>query len=72
MPGVPRKYAEHKLHVRLDAKPVKQPLHRFAEGKQRTIGEEIARLLAVGFIMQFFHLDRLANPVMVLKKNKTW
>ena len=57
MPGVPRKYAEHKLHVRPDAKPVKQPLRCFAGGKQRTIGEEIARLLAAGFIMEVFHPD---------------
>lgn len=55
-----------------DAKPVKQPLCRFAEGKRRTIGEEIAWLLAAGFIMEVFHLDWLANPVLVLKKNKTW
>ena len=72
MPGVPRKYAEHKLHVRPDAKPVKQPLRRFAEGKRRTIREEITRLLAAGFIMEVFHPDWLANPVLVLKKNNTW
>jgi hypothetical protein len=72
MPGVPRKFAEHKLHVRPDAKPVKQPLRRFSEEKRRTIGEEIARLLAAGFIMEVFHPDWLANPVLVLKKNKTW
>ena len=68
MPGVPRKYAENKLHVRPDAKPVKQPLRRFAEGKRCTIGEEITRLLAAGFIMEVFHPDWLANPVLVLKK----
>ena len=72
MSSVPRKYAEDKLHVRPDAKPVKQPLHRFVEGKRRTIGEEITRLLAAGFIMEVFHPDWLANPVLVLKKNNTW
>ena len=72
MPGVPRKYVKHKLHVWSDAKPVKQPLRHFSEEKRHTIGEEIARLLAAGFIMEVFHPDWLANPVLVLKKNKTW
>jgi hypothetical protein len=63
MPGVPRELAEHSLNVRPDAKPVKQPLRRFAE--------EIARLLAASFIMEVFYPDWLANPVLVLKKNNT-
>ena len=72
MPGILRKYAEHKLHVRKGAKPVRQPLRRFSEEKRRTIGEEVAKLLAAGFIMEVFHPECLANPVLVLKKNKTW
>ena len=57
MSGVPREFAEHSLHVRPDVKPVKQGLRRFAEDKRRAIGEEIARLLATGFIMEVFHPD---------------
>jgi hypothetical protein len=72
MPGVPRELAEHSLNVRPDAKPVKQPLRRFAEEKRKAIGEEIAWLLTVGFIMEVFYPDWLANPVLVLKKNNTW
>jgi hypothetical protein len=72
MPGVPRELAEHSLNVQPDAKPVKQPLRRFAEEKRKAIGEEIARLLATGFIMEVFYPDWLANPVLVLKKNNTW
>jgi hypothetical protein len=72
MPGVPRELAEHSLHVWPDAKPVKQPLLHFAEEKRKAIGEEIARLLAGGFIMEVFYPDWLANPVLVLKKNNTW
>jgi hypothetical protein len=72
MPGVPRELAEHSLHVRPDAKPVKQPLWRFTEEKRKAIGEEIARLLAAGFIMEVFYPDWWANPVLVLKKNNTW
>jgi hypothetical protein len=72
MPGVRRELAEHSLNVRPDAKPVKQPLQRFVEEKRKAIGEEIARLLAAGFIMEVFYPDWLSNPVLVLKKNNTW
>jgi hypothetical protein len=72
MPGVLRELAEHSLHVRLDAKPVKRPLRRFAEEKRKVIGEEIVRLLAASFIMEVFYPDWLVNLVLVLKKNNTW
>ena len=61
MPGVPKEFAEHKLHVREDAKPVKQPLRRLSEEKHRIVGEEIARLLAAGFIMEVFFPEWLAS-----------
>jgi hypothetical protein len=61
MPGVPRELAEHALNIRPDAKPIKQPLWRFAEEKRKAIGEEIARLLAAGFIMEVFYPDWLAH-----------
>jgi hypothetical protein len=56
----------------MDAKPVKQLLQRFAEEKRKAIGEEIAWLLAAGFIIEVFYPHWLANPVLVLKKNNTW
>jgi hypothetical protein len=67
MPGVSRELAEHSLHVWPDAKPVKQPLRHFAEEKRKAIGEEIARILAVSFIMEVFYPDWLENPILVLK-----
>ena len=54
MPGVPTDFAEHKLHVREDAKPIRQPLRRMSKEKKRVVGEEVARLLAAGFIMEVF------------------
>ena len=72
MPGVPRDLAEHELKVKPDAKPVKQPLRCFHDERRKAIGEEIARLLAAGFIMEVIHPTWLANPVLVLKKNGTW
>ena len=65
MPGVPRELAEHTLNVDPKFKPVKQFLCRFNEGR-KAIGEEVARLLVAGFIVEVFHLEWLANPVLVL------
>ena len=72
MPCVPRELAKHSSHVRPDAKLVKQSLRRLAEEKRSTIGEDITRLFAAGFIMEVFHPEWLANPVLVLKKINTW
>ena len=55
MPGIPRKVAEHTLKIHPGSKPVKQRLRRFDEEKRRAIGEEIAKLLAAGFIKEVYH-----------------
>jgi hypothetical protein len=34
------------------------------------MGEELSRLLAAGFVKEVQHLDWIANPVLILKKNK--
>ena len=53
-----------------DLKETFDNLRRLLEEKRRVVGEEIARLLAAGFIMEVFFLEWLANPVLVLNKNK--
>ena len=55
MPGVPRELAEHTLNVDPKFKPVRQFLRRFNEERWKAIGEEVARLLAAGFIVEVFH-----------------
>ena len=72
MPGVPRELVEHTVNIDLKFKPVKQFLRRFNKERRKAIGEEVARLLAAGFIIEVFHPEWLANPVLVLKKNDTW
>ena len=72
MPGVVRELAEHNLNIDPKLKPVKQFLRHFNDVRRNTIGEEIARLLAAGFIREVFYPEWLANPVLVLKKNGTW
>jgi hypothetical protein len=57
MSGLPRELAEHSLHVRPDAKPVKQRLRCFTEEKRKAIGEEIAQILIANFIMEVFYPD---------------
>ncbi|WVZ76322.1 hypothetical protein U9M48_024306 [Paspalum notatum var. saurae] len=59
MPGVPRELAEHQLKVFPNAKPIKQRLRA-----------ELTRLKAAGFLREVMHPEWLANPVLVLKKNK--
>lgn len=72
MPGVPREFAEHHLNVDPKAKPIQQYLCRFNEERRKAIGEEVARLLAAGFIVEVFRPKWLANPVLVFKKNGTF
>ena len=65
MPNIPREVTEHTLKIHLGSRPVKQCLHHFDEEKCRAIGEEIAKLLAAGFIKEVNHPEWLANPVLV-------
>jgi hypothetical protein len=70
MLGVPRELAEHKLKVYPQARPIRQKLCRFTPDKREAIHAELARLVAAGFIREVLHPEWLANPVLVLKKNK--
>ena len=72
MPGIPRRLAEHSLNILKGYKLVKQTLRRFSEPKRQAMGEELAKLLKVGFIKEIKHPDWLANLVMVPKKDKFW
>jgi hypothetical protein len=72
MPGISREVTKRALKIRLGSKPVKQRLHRFDEEKRRTIGEEIAKLLAAGFIKEVYHPEWLANPILVRRKSGKW
>ena len=69
MPGIPRDVTEHALNIHPGSKPVRQCLRRFDEKKHRTIGEEIVKLSATGFIKEVYHPEWLANPVLVRKKS---
>ena len=70
MPGIPRKVAEHALRLVPGSKPTKQRLRRFDDERHRSNGEEVAKLLAAGFIKEVYHFDWLANPVLVKKETR--
>ena len=65
MSDIPREVTEHTLKIHLVSKPMKQCLRRFDEGKHRTIGKEITKLLAARFIKEVYHPEWLANPILV-------
>lgn len=55
------------IEIKPSSKPVKQNLHWFDARKNRVVREEVAKILAVGFIKEIHH--PVAHPVLV-KKNK--
>jgi hypothetical protein len=69
MPGVPRRLIKHSLNVDRKATPKRQHLRRFADDRRDAIKKELAKLLAAGFIQEFFHPEWLANTMLVHKKN---
>jgi hypothetical protein len=71
MLGVPKELIEHCLKVDPKATPKKQRLQRFTPNKREAIKKELAKLLAVGFIKEVYHLEWLANPILALIKNNT-
>src|SRR6185369_14750149 len=51
-------------------KLVKQSTRRLSDERRKVIGDELAKLLASGFIMEVLHPDWLSNPVLVEKKKE--
>jgi hypothetical protein len=72
MSCISREVTEHALEIWAGSRPVKQRLRHFNEEKCKVIGEEIHKLLEVGFIKEVHHPEWLANPVLVKKKNGNW
>src|SRR6266542_3381244 len=72
MPSVPREVIGHSLNVKEGAKSVKQRLRRFAQDRKEAIRDELTKLMTANFIKEVYHLDWLANPILVKKKNGKW
>ena len=60
---MPKELAEHHLNLDTTVRPVKQSVRRMSDEKRKIIGDEVAKLLAAGFIMEILYPNWLANPV---------
>ncbi|XP_059669124.1 uncharacterized protein LOC132314258 [Cornus florida] len=69
MPGLSRKLVEHRLPIKKDFQPYKQPPRRMSSEVMLKIKEEIERLLKAGFIRTVRYVEWLSNVVPVMKKN---
>jgi hypothetical protein len=69
MLGVSREVTEHTLNIKPSSKPIKQGLRCFNQEKRRAMGEELSRLLTIGFTKEVQHPDWIANHILVQKKN---
>jgi hypothetical protein len=72
MPGISWEVSEHTLNIKPSLRRVKQGLQCFNQENQWAMGKELSNLLAVGFVKKVQHLDWIANPVHVPKKNRRW
>ncbi|KAL1225056.1 hypothetical protein V5N11_002835 [Cardamine amara subsp. amara] len=73
MLGIDPAIISHELHVDQSLKPIKQ-IKRTKVGPDRAkaVNHEVDRLLRSGSILEVKYPDRLANPVIVKKKNEKW
>jgi hypothetical protein len=68
MSSIFQEVAKHTLNIEPGSKLVKNGMRCFNEEKRNVIGEELAKLLTVGFIKEVLHPDWIANQVLVPKK----
>ena len=65
-PGIDSEFICHHLNVNLSVVSRKQPPRRFLKE------HVVVKLKQAGAIKEFFYPDRLANTVLVKKKNRKW
>lgn len=69
MPGLDRNLVEHRLPIKPECKPYKQPPRRMSTEVMLKVKEKIERLLQAGFIRTARYVEWLSNIVPVVKKN---
>ena len=67
MPGIDPSTMVHQLNVSSSFLPVWQMKKVSSQERDKTIVEEVHKLLDVGFIKEVYYPERLANIVMVRK-----
>ena len=72
MGGIDPTVITHRLNASLSFKPVKQKQRSFAPERQKSINEEVDKLLQVGAIREVEYPEWLANVVLIKKENGRW
>ena len=72
MPGIDPSIIVHKLNVSPSFPPIWQKKQVFAQEWDKSIAEEVWKLLEADFIREVYYPDWLANVVMVKKANGKW
>ena len=72
MPGINPEVIDHRLSIKVDAKPIKQRPRRINEERSRVVSNEVDRPPQAGFIRETFYPNWLSNPILVKKKNEKW
>ena len=72
MPRIDPSTIVHKLNVSPSFPPIQQKKRVFAQEQDKTIAEEVQKLLEADFIREVHYPNWLANVVMVKKTNRKW
>ena len=72
MGGIDPTVITHRLNVSPSFRPIKQKRRSFAPERQKTINEEVSKLLQANVIREVEYHEWLANVVLVKKENGKW
>ena len=72
MGGIDPTITTHRLNVSPSFKPIKQKRRSFAPKRQKSINEEVGKLLQAGAIREVEYPEWLANVELVKKANGKW
>ena len=72
MGGIDPTLITHTLNVSPSFKPIKQKMRSFAPERQKSINEEVGKLLHAGAIREVEYPEWLANVVLIKKTNGKW
>ena len=72
MGGIDPTVITHRLNVSASFKPIKQKRRSFEPKRQKSINEEVSKLLQAGAIREVEYPEWLANVVLIKKANGKW
>ena len=70
--GVDSSFICHHLNVNPSVSPRKQPFRRSSKDHSDTVKDEVMKLKQTGVIKEVFYPERLANTIVMKKKNGKW